>query len=413
MSAGALDGIRIVELADAHGEWCGKLLADMGAGVVKVEPPGGAATRDVGPFARDVKGRERSLYFWHNNTSKRGVTLDIEKAEGRDVLRRLIDGADVFIETLEPGRAEELGLSYATLSASNRRLVQVAITPFGQTGPYVEDGYQTTDLVTMALGGPMQSCGYDEEAGEGIPPVRPGPYHSYHTASHYACIGTLVALMEREASGRGQYIDVSAQAALAVTVEFASLYWEYHRLPMRRQTGRHAGARPTARTQYLCADGRYINLAIPLEEKAWLRLAGYLREQGLGEGLDDDAHRDPARRLERGGPVLSALEVLAARHTAEELFHIGQSIGMTWGAVRAPEEWLEDPHARARGFFVEVEQPQLGRAVAYPGAPYRFSGTPWAISRPAPHRGEHNREVYGEIGFSNEEIDRLSSSALI
>jgi crotonobetainyl-CoA:carnitine CoA-transferase CaiB-like acyl-CoA transferase len=289
--------------------------------------------------------------------------------------------------------------------------VHVAITPFGQTGPYVEDGYVTTDLVTMALGGPMQSCGYDEEADDGIPPVRPGPYHSYHTASHYACIATLVALMERESSGRGQYIDVSAQAALAVTVEFASLYWEYQRLPLRRQTGRHASARQTARTQYLCADGRYINLAIPLEEKAWRRLVDYLRGEGLGEGLEDDIHRDPARRLEGGGAVLSALEVLAARHSAEELFHIGQGMGLTWGAVRAPEDWLDDPHAQARGYFVEVEQPQLGRPVTYPGAPYRFGATPWAISRPAPRCGEHNDEIFSELGLSPDLVARLSSEA--
>ncbi len=338
MTAHGLDGVRVIELADAHGEWCGKLLADMGAGVIKIEPPAGAATRAVGPFVDDQPHPDRSLYFWHYNTGKRSATLDVDEPDGASRLRALLATADVFIETLPPGRAAALGLDYATLAASNQRLIHVAITPFGQTGPYVDAGYRTTDLVSMALGGPMQSCGYDAEDGPDLPPVRPGDNHSYHTASHYACISTLVALFEREASGLGQYIDVSAQAALAVTVEFANVYWEYERRILRRQTGRHASAATTARTQYICADGRYINLAIPLERNAWLRLVAYLKSEGLGEGLADVRYLDASRRLEQGGAALGALEVLCARHSANDLFHIGQRLGLTWGEVRAPED---------------------------------------------------------------------------
>jgi len=387
----ALAGIRVVELADAHGEWCGRLLAGMGADVVKVEPPGGAPTRRIGPFAADEAGVERSLYFWHFNAGKRSVVLDLEDPAQRARLRALIATADVLVETLPPGRAAALGLDYATLSAGNPRLVHVAVTPFGQSGPYVDAGYRTTDLVTMALGGPLQSCGYDGD-GEPPAPVRPGAHHSYHTASHYACISLLVALWEREASGRGQYIDVAAQAALAVTVEFANLYWEYSQGHVVRQTGRHAYPRRTAPTQYLCADGTYINLAIPLEPKAWARLVGFLREEGLGEGLDDGP-QDIARRLELGGIVYGRLAVVAAKRTASELFHIGQRLGFTWGAVRAPEEWLDDEHAARRGFLARVEQPQLGRAVRMPGAPFRLADM--APLRRAPFVGEHTAEVLG------------------
>lgn len=395
MSRRALDGIRVIELADAHGEWCGKLLADMGADVIKVEPPAGAPSRSVGPFAGDKPGPERSLYFWRYNAGKRGVTLEVERAEDAESLRHLIVGADVFIETLPPGRAAAMGLDYATLNATNPRLVHVAVTPFGQSGPYVDAGYRTTDLVTMALGGPMQSCGYDPEDGD-LPPVRPGAYHSYHTASHYACIAVLVALFEREASGRGQYVDVSAHATCAVTVEFASLYWEYAGAIVRRQTGRHALPGQTARTQYICADGEPINVAIPFDGRAYQRLVDYLRAEGLGAGLVDEAAYDPVKRLETGSIVLAGLELLAARHTAEELFHIGQRFGMTWGAVRAPEDWLDDPHAVARGFFVELEQPQIGRAVPHPGAPFKSTATQPRVERRAPLLGEHNAEILGE-----------------
>ena len=398
MTAHALAGVRVIEAADAHGEWCGKLLADMGADVIKVEPPAGAATRAIGPFVDDQSHPDRSLYFWHYNTGKRSVTLDVGEPDGASRLRALLATADVFIETLPPGRAAALGLDYALLAAANQRLIHVAITPFGQTGPYVDSGYRTTDLVSMALGGPMQSCGYDAEDGPDLPPVRPGDDHSYHTASHYACISTLVALIEREASGLGQYVDVSAQASLAVTVEFANVEWEYARRIVRRRTGRHAFPWTTARTQYICADGRYINLGIPRERNAWLSLVSYLQSQGLGEGLDDVRYLDASRYSERAGAALERLEVLCALHSANDLFHIGQRLGLTWGDVRAPEDWLDDEHARARGFFVEVEHPELGRTITYPGAPYQFSETPWRIEGRAPLLGEHTDEVLAELG---------------
>jgi crotonobetainyl-CoA:carnitine CoA-transferase CaiB-like acyl-CoA transferase len=409
---GALSGYRVIELCGPEGEWCGKLFADMGADVIKVEPPSGSPSRAIGPFAGDEPHPDRSLFFWHYNTSKRAVTLDVDREEGRHLLERLLADADVFLETLPPGRATALGLDYASLAAANPRLVHVALTPFGQTGPYVEARYQTTDLVTMALGGPMQSCGYDLEDGD-LPPVRPGPYHSFHTGSHYAFIAALAALWEREESGRGQFIDVSAQAALAVTVEFASTHWEYDRAVLRRQTGRHAGRTQTARTQHLCADGKYVNLGLPYQQDAWDKLAAYLRERGLAEGLPLDELSDPQKRFQMGSAVLDVLQVLTANTTSEELFHLGQKMGLTWGAVRQPEDWLDDPHAQARGFFVEVGHPETGRSVTYPGGPYRFMASPWRISRRAPLLGEDNAEVYGALGVSPADLVALREAGVV
>jgi len=435
-----LEDIRVIELAGPEGEWCGKLFADMGADVIKMEPPRGSISRTIGPFVDDRPGAERSLFFWHYNTSKRAITLDIATEQGRDLLRSLLDGADVFLETLPSGRARELGLDYETLSVGNPRLVQVALTPFGQDGPYVDAGYVTTDLVTMALGGPMQSCGYSLEdgapfgklrassgqapsassgqalrpgSGQALAPVRPGEYHSYHTGSHYAYIAALAALWEREESGLGQFIDVSAQAALAVTVEFASTHWEYDKAILRRQTGRHAGRGQTARTQYLCADGKYVNLGLPYNQDAWHKLLAVLREKGIEPDVDVEAMSDPQRRFEMGSQILDVVEVMTATMTSEELFHLGQSIGLTWGAVRQPEDWLEDPQAAARGFFVDVEHPELGRKVRYPGAPYKFTGSPWQLRRRAPLVGEDNAEVYGELGLSREDLTALREAGVI
>ena len=407
--AGALDGVRVIELAGALGEWCGRLLADMGADVIKIEPPGGGATRLVGPFVDDVPHSERSLAFWHRNTSKRAVTLDLEHATGRALLRRLVAGADVLLETLPPGAAAALGLTYEVLARENPRLVICSITPFGPDGPYA--GLATTDLVSMALGGPMQSCGYDPE--EDLPPVRPGPDHSFHTAGHFACTGILAALLERETSGLGQHLDVAAHDCLSVTVEFANTFWYYARNVVRRQTGRHAYPWITARTQYQCADGRYINLALPRDERTWQALVQMVTEKGLGDDLDDPALLDPATRFAAGSRAYDVLHVLCATHTADELFHLGQRLGLTWGAVRPPEAWLDDPHAKQRGFLVEVEHPELRRSFTYPGAPFIAHDSPWRIRRRAPLVGEDNEAVYAELGLSAADLAALRADGAV
>jgi crotonobetainyl-CoA:carnitine CoA-transferase CaiB-like acyl-CoA transferase len=285
-----------------------------------------------------------------------------------------------------------------------------SITPFGQDGPYRD--LATTDLISMALGGPMQSCGYDPEDGD-LPPVRPGPYHSFHTAGHFACTGILAALMERETSGLGQYLDVAAHDCLSVTVEFANTHWYYKQEILRRQTGRHAGVQPTARTQYRCADGRYVNLALPRDTTAWLALVDTLKTEGLGEDLDDPELLDPMKRFAAGSRAYDLLHVLCATHTAEEIFHLGQRLGLTWGAVRAPEDWIGDPHAAARGFIVEVEHPELGRIFAYPGAPFIAPESPWRIRRRAPRIGEDNVAVYEELGLRPADLADLRERGVV
>lgn len=390
--SGALAGIRVIELANSWGEWCGRLLANLGAEVIKVEPPEGSASRREGPFIDDTPDPDGSLSFWNNNTGKRSVVLDLTADAERAALRRLITDADIFLETLMPAQAEDLGLTDAALRSENPGLITCSITPFGPDGPYA--ALHTTDLVSMALGGPMQSCGYDGEDA-GLPPVRPGLNHTAQTAGHFAVTGVLAALWEREESGLGQRVEIAAHDCLSVTVEFANTHWYYNQAVVRRQSGRHATPNPTARTQYRCADGRYINLALPRNEAAWNELVALLRARGLGEDLENPALMDPVQRFAAGSRAYDLLEVLCAIHTADELFHLGQRLGLTWAAVRAPEDWLDDPHAAARGFFVPVEQPQIGRAVPFPGAPFIAPASPWQVRR-APLLGEHTAAVLSE-----------------
>jgi crotonobetainyl-CoA:carnitine CoA-transferase CaiB-like acyl-CoA transferase len=392
-----LQGVRVVELAAPIGEWAGRLLAGLGADVVKIEPLGGASSRFIGPFVDDEPDPQGSLYFWHFNSGKRSVELDAGTDKGRDAFHRLVAAADILIETLPPaGSPEATQRRYEGFAKDNPKLVEVAISPFGQDGPYVDAHLQTTDLVTMALGGILQSCGYDAEFEQ--PPMLPDHFHSYYAAGHYAVIAAMVALWEREASGVGQFIDVSAQACLAVTNEGANLQYEYLGNVVRRQTARHAGPVKTVPGQLLCADGRYINtMMLPRDPATWRRLVAFLKEHGLGENFtDDEMLTDPARRMERSAYAVADLEVVAASMTSEEMFHTGQAIGMTWGAVRAPEDWLDDPHAEERGFFVPSRQPMLEHDVPMPRGAIAFGATPMRAGR-APFLGEHTTEVLKEL----------------
>ena len=169
---GPLTNLRVLELANEKGEFCGKLMGDLGADVIKVEPPGGETTRAVGPFLNDIPHPDRSLSFWHYNTSKRGITLNLKTREGQELFRRLAESADVILETFPPGYLGSLGLGYEDLVPANPKLILCSLTPFGQTGPWRD--YMSSDLAHMAAGGQMASCGYDEVDVPDAPPIAPG-----------------------------------------------------------------------------------------------------------------------------------------------------------------------------------------------------------------------------------------------
>ncbi len=409
MVAGALEGLRVVELCDELGMFAGKLLADMGADVVKVEPPEGDPTRGHPPFVDDEPGPERSLYFWHYNTSKSGVTLDPEREADRERLRALIDRADILLQSGEAGA----DLDYERLRETNAGLIMVTISPFGRGMP--REGEAATDLTILAGGGPVWNCGYDDHA---LPPVRGGGNQGYHTASHFAVMSALVALLYRDETGRGQRIDVNAHAAANVTTEAGSYTWLVAQETVQRQTGRHAAVNPSMPSQVLCADGRYVNTGLPPRRpEAFAAVCEWLRAAGLAEGfvefplLEEGMRRErfDMSRLQQDEELLAifgagraAMNLLASRLTAYEFFTEGQRRGFQIGIIYAPEEALEDPHFIARGFPVEVEHPELERTVTYPGAPYQFGASPWRIRRRAPLLGEDNARVFAELAEDTE-----------
>ena len=415
---GILDGVRVLEVGGEIGAWCGKLMGDVGADVIKVEPPTGDPTRGYEPFYGDEPGPDRSLFFWHYNTSKRSVTLDLEQDGGREVFERLAAQADVVVDSYPPGYLDSIGLGYEAIAKESPSLVMVSITPFGQSGPYSD--YQSTDLTALAFGGPVWSCGYDDHS---IPPVRGGGNQAYHIVCHFAIMGVLTALIHRQFTGVGQYIDANMHAAANVTTEGASINWMVAGDTVQRQTGRHASVLPSADGQVQCRDGRYVNVGIGARtEEQWIHLLAWLEEEGLIEDLGeflDYPSREAMRRGDRDAReqqrrVAEVMRELAHRTDADVLFKRAQALGFQWGIVNSPEDVLEDPHFKARGFPVEVEHPELGRSFVYAGAPYQFPKSPWAISRRSPLLGEHNREVYvDELGISAAELDDLQAKGVV
>ena len=415
LTPGPLAGLRILELADETGQFCGKLLGDLGADVLKIEPPGGEPNRRVGPFLDDNPHPDRCLSFWYYNTSKRGVTLNLETADGRQLFRRLAATSDVILETFRPGFLASLGLDYQSLRAQNPGLIMCALTPFGQTGPW--RGYLSSDLLHMAAGGEMASSGYDEADVPSAPPIAPGGGNAWHTGCHFAYMAIMAALVHRTVAGRGQYIDASIHEACALTTEAAIANYIYRGEVLRRQTGRHHAANPTPRTQFRAKDGTYVCALVGgrLNSKYVGELADLLDTNGMAGDLKDPKYQDPAVIAANTSHIIDDLVAnFIGSLPAEEVYHAAQSRGFTWAAVRAPEALFEDPHLHDRGFWKEVGHPELGRSFVYPGEVAIYNASPWRISKRAPLIGEHNTEIFcDELGLSRSELCVLAESRVI
>ena len=371
--------MRVLDLADVSGALCGKLLADMGADVIAIEPPGGAGMRDIGPFYGDVVDRNRSLAFWHYNTNKRSVTLDLENAADRARLRDLSGTADIIVETGAPGYLDAFDLGYTALAARNPRLIVVSITPFGHTGPYRD--YRGSDLVCQALGGMVYVNGFPAEA-----PLQGLGLQAYHCASMYAAIGALLALLARPRTGRGQWIDVSTQACVAACVEHASSFFHQNGTIAERQGSLHW-------TRYFrvgrCRDGHVMHCTLG----DWTSLIEWVKADGKAQDLDAPAWDDFNYRRDHCVHLFDVLDVWARDYTVNDLVDGAQLRRIPDAAVRPVESLRHHPQLDARGFFVAVRHDELGTALTYPGAPYVFSHTPWRLRHRPPLAGEHNDEV--------------------
>ncbi len=393
---GPLSGLRVLDLAGPMGVYCGKLMADMGADVIKVEPPGGDPMRDIGPFIGGQPGPGRSLYWLHFNTNKRSVTLDILSSEGAATLRKLALASDVLLETGPPGYMDSLGLGYAGLAADAPGLVYASITPFGQTGPYRD--YKASDLVGFAMGGYMYVTGWPH-----TPPTRLWGSQAYHTASNRAYIAILLALFHRDMTGEGQYIDVSMQEAVAATTEHVNTTYNYTGESAVRCGFRHGGQFVAT---WRCKDG-YASITTNTRA-AWDDLRAWMDRDGMAGDLMDEKYNDHfVLRGEHSAHIEDIIQRWVLLHTRQEITEFGQSNHHPWGPAAMPDEILENEQLWGRGYLTTLESPDGGPPMVYPGDPYRLSEFPRPTRRTAPSPGQHNTEILsGILGLSSEEFER-------
>jgi len=396
---GPLTGYRVLDLAQPIGYHCGKLLGDMGAEVVKIERPGGDPARLTPPFKDQVPGLERSLYFLHYNTNKRGITLDIESPDGRELFLELVRRADVVLETSKPGTMEALGLSYAALSSVNPAVIMASVTPFGQTGPW--RGYKATDIAGLALGNPMAISGEP-----GLEPLQAPGELAYGMASTYGAFGIAVALYHRMDSGAGQYVDVSMDEAAAHIAGYAIPHYS------------HEGVKPYRSSRkadvvdlydaYRTKNGFVRLFIIPAEQ--WRSLVKWI---GSPDPLTDPIFENFEFRRQNTDVVHSTIQEFCLRYTKEELYEEGQKRHIGVSPVNTPVEFINSAHTKARGVFIDMEHPVIGKYQQFAPVP-RFSGTPGRLVRSAPLLGQDNEAIFcGELGLSKQDLTALAAARVV
>lgn len=414
--AGMLSPYRVLDLTSERAYLCGKIFADLGADVIKVEKPGGDAGRMIPPFYRDVADPERSLYWWGYNSGKRGVTLDIEKAEGAELFERLVAESDIVIESFDPGYLKGLGLDYGRLSEINPSIIVTSISGFGQTGPY--SGYKACDLVLWALSGNQYIYGDSDR-----PPLSPSFPISYSFAALQGAIGTMVALFQRRSTGKGQQVDVSAHMALfwATGPEYQGL-WEFEKILLRR-SGPHwlnALSGISIRVIYPCADGAvtFFPFFGPLRVGSNRKLAEWMESEGVdsrGFGDTDSYAKDwGSLDADRIGRWTDGFAEFFGTRAKKELLEGAAKRDIILYPIFTPKDIIDFPQLESREFWARAEHPGIDGTVAYPGAFFRTDGPPCRTGQRPPLVGEHNAELYsGELGLDDEALAELEKAGVI
>ena len=389
---GMLSPYRVLDLTDETGQPCGKLLADLGADVIKIEPPQGDPARRRAPFVDDDPDPEKSLYWLAYNANKRGLALDLDGDAGQAEFRRLVATADIVLESFAPGHLAAIGLGYAELAAINPRVVLVSITPFGQEGPH--SAYRASDIVTWAMSGMMSISG--ESAG---PPAQLSDNaQSYMHASGDAAIGALLALEQRRQTGRGQHVDVSMQEAVIRGSFQVAASWDMEGVNLPRE---YRPAFSQTPWNWRCEDG-YVVYIVPAGPGASRRggFSRWLEEIGEGEAFReiDWEGMDPFEvEKETWDAIADVVAPIFASRTKAELYIAANRHGFALYPHATVAETATNAQLEARDFWREIEHPELGRSIRYPGPFAQATLTPPALRRRAPQIGEHNTEIMAEL----------------
>jgi len=414
-----LGGSRALDLTDEQGSYCGKLLAEYGADVIKIEPPGGDSARRIGPFYQDIPDPEKSLFWFALNTSKRGITLSLDTSEGRDLFKKLVATADFVIESFAPGYMAERGLAYDDLARINPRIIMTSITPFGQTGPLAH--YKTSDIVMWAMSGYMYLCA-EMDTGE---PYRVGL--SNYQGSLHAAMGTMIAHYHRELTGEGQHLDVSIQEALTGFLMNTEEVWDLYKVNIRGAGPNYLTPRPAprgalrTRLHWPCKDG-YVSFFLGgggvqqmlNSTRAMVELAD---AAGMGDVLKkyDWTKYDTSKITQEERDMLEEEFLKFFRtKTKEELYQAAIERAIACSPLNAVDEIFSSPQLADRDYFVEIDHRDLGTTLRYPGAPVKLADSPYRITKRAPRIGEHNAEIYqGEMGLTADDLGRLRTAGAI
>lgn len=401
---GPLAGVRVIEWGGlVSAPFCGKVLGELGADVIKIEPPGtGDEGRARGPFPGGIPHMEKSGMFLFANLNKRGITLNVESPEGRSILGRLLEGADIFVENQPLSLVDSLGLDYDALKSSNPGLVVTSISPYGRTGPY--KGYKGVDLTANAMSGLSFGTGH---------PHREPLTTPLHQASYLAGVGaafaSIVALLGRDLTGQGQAVDVAEAQVIGTLLTGYHLPTYIYRGVAGFRSGNRMRLGLFPNCVLPCKDG-YICIDAPQMEQ-YRRFLDLLGEQ---DWMEDPRYRD--RRAMSDQYPEEAESLIAPwfmERTKQEILEACLANRIPCVPVQTFDEALEDPQMTYRQFFADMDHDAAGQ-FRYPGPPYRFSATDTRLARPAPRLSQHNQEVLaGELGINMGEVERMSEEGII
>lgn len=410
---------RVLDLTDEKAFICGRALSDFGAEVIKIEKPGGDPARFRGPFYRDEADPEKNLTWFAFNANKKGITLDIESAQGRDIFKNLVKTADVVLESFAPGYLDSLGLGYEDLSEINPGIILTSITGFGQEGPYRD--YKDPDIVVRALGGLIYTAGYGDR-----PPLTVSYHHTHTIGAMNGAVGTMIALSHRVRTGRGQHVDAPTQQALDIvcSAEIEGPYALFGEVPTR-----HGRARAAVRLKdgtvfynpllWQCKDGYVaLNLLLnPTAAKNNSSMMEFIKQDGIDTGSFKDwdwetkSWEDMSRA--QAEELMEILGKFFTNHTKDELLKLATENRFQLGPCNNAADVLKYPQLTARGFWKEIEHPELGTSFKYPGGAVVTTQGYVGVRQRAPHIGEHNDEVYGGMGISPAELKNLKEQKVI
>jgi crotonobetainyl-CoA:carnitine CoA-transferase CaiB-like acyl-CoA transferase len=407
-----LSNLRALDLTDENGFLCGKILADLGVDVIKVEKPGGDVSRNMGPFYADIPEPEKSLYWFAYNSNKRGITLDIEIPEGRRIFKDLIKTADFIIESFPAGYMDKLGLGYEALKKTKADIILTSITPFGQSGPYRD--YKATDIVAMGMSGILYQTGDIER-----PPVQMSLPQACLHAGADAAAGTMIAYYHRETTGEGQHVDVSMQQSAAWFLANAIPFWELNHIISKRSGTFRWSMNSSQRQVWECRDGHVFFNIIGgrTGAKTLHELVDWMDSRGMANDYLKSMDWETLDMFKVDQSVVDKIsqpiEAFFRAQTKKEISQGAIERHISICPLSSMEDLYNNEQLKSRDFWTDVKHPELKASLPYPGGFLQSSEEKQGIRRRAPLVGEHNDEIFGEIGLSGTKLTNLKRTGII